>query len=174
MNVEVVDLRFNLRPAEHTPFSRLEKALEVIAAAGVVSGVLLLALRWSALPAVIPMHFRLSGAPTATGGKHTLILLVAVNVVLYLLVTVLSRIPSLFNYPWPINAENARRQYQIGRTALTATKAELVWVLVWAERQLIHVGLGESERLSLTLLPIFILIQTATFAYFMYLAYKTR
>ncbi|MDO8587806.1 MAG: DUF1648 domain-containing protein [Armatimonadota bacterium] len=167
-------MRFNFRPAEYTPLSPLEKALEIIAAAGVVLSVLLLALRWSALPAAIPSHFGLSGAPDASGGKGMLAVMAAVNVVLYLLLTALSRIPRLFNYPWPVTVENARRQYQIGRTALSTMKAEFAWVLLYVEWQIIQIGLGKSQGFSFVFLPVVIFLQTVLFAYFIHLAYRER
>jgi hypothetical protein len=58
-----------------------------------------------------------------------LLTLPIVSICLAVLLTVLSRYPHIYNYPWSITAENAPRQYYLARLLLWWIMLEMVWML---------------------------------------------
>ncbi len=88
------------RPALLVPRSRMEKAIEIIAALGIIFNILTAFQAWPHLPARIPSHFGLFGEPDGWGGKGTLLVATMVNLVLYASLTVLSFYPHIYNFPF--------------------------------------------------------------------------
>jgi len=66
------------------------------------------------LPNTIPTHFDASGTPDGYGRKDTLWALPGVALIIYAILTFISRIPEKFNFPVSINPANARIQYTQG------------------------------------------------------------
>jgi len=122
-------MRNRYRPVLHLPRTPLEKLLEALTALGVIILIAMTVWGYFALPAVIPTHYGFSGAPNAYGGKGSLLTLPIVSICLAVLLTVLSRYPHLYNYPWPITAENAPRQYSLARLLLRWITLEMVWMV---------------------------------------------
>lgn len=122
-------MRSRSRPVLHLPRTQFEKLLEALTALGIVILIAVTVWGYFALPAVIPTHFGFSGAPNAYGGKGSLLALPIVSICLAVLLTVLSHYPHIYNYPWPITAENAPRQYYLARRLLRWTTLEMVWML---------------------------------------------
>ncbi|MEG3067433.1 MAG: DUF1648 domain-containing protein [Syntrophaceticus schinkii] len=76
------------RPVLKIPRSRLEIITEVIAVLGVLAQAFILVHYWPTLPDVIPTHFGFSGEADGWGSKSSLVPLLAVNIGLYLMMTV--------------------------------------------------------------------------------------
>src|SRR5437899_6231022 len=111
-------MRKRSRPVLHLPRTQFEKLLEVLTAVGLIILIAVTVWGYIALPAVIPTHYGFSGAPNGYGGKGNLLTLPIVCICLAVLLTVLSRYPHIYNYSWPITAENAPRQYYLARLLL--------------------------------------------------------
>jgi uncharacterized membrane protein len=121
--------------AEARPVLAIERApAEVIltgaAVAALLAQVALSAWMWGRLPERIPIHFDFAGRPDNWGGRWTILLLPLITAGLYALLGVVGRFPHAFNYPWPITAENAARQYALARGLLVALRAVLGWLFL--------------------------------------------
>lgn len=123
-------------PIPRTPFETLLEALTVL---GIITTIAITVWGWLTLPAIIPTHYGLSGAPNAYGGKGSLLILPILTIGLSALLTILCRYPHRYNYPWPITPENAPRQYYLARLLLRWITLELVctfcilqWLLIQA------------------------------------------
>jgi uncharacterized membrane protein len=162
------------RPRLELPRTRLEITLEFFAAAGVSLGLYLLFTMYSQLPERIPVHFDFSGRPDSWGGKETLWFLGAIMVVMYGAMTLICRVPHLFNYPWSITAENAERQYRIARTFLTLLKTEIIWFFALLIYETIEVGMGEAGQMPPTTLYTFIVLLAVSVIGFFVLSYRSR
>ncbi len=139
-------------PPERRPVLRLsatppERALLIVALAGVACCVLPLILSWSALPQTVPSHFDASGHPNAYGSKWWLLLLPGLSVVITAGFTILARYPHLFNYPVRVTPKNALHLYSGGRLLLRWINAVLAWVFAFIEWQTIQVALGNAAGL---------------------------
>jgi uncharacterized membrane protein len=96
-------------------------------------GRLLLLLLWAyfvwkypSLPDTLPTHFNLSGHPDGYSTKQTLVGLPIVCTLVFVLLTILTRYPHLFNYPMRITPDNALRQYTAATRMLRMLKLSVV------------------------------------------------
>jgi len=129
------------------PLTNYEKVLEFLSGIGVLLLIIIVIGAWKNTPEQIPSHFGPSGRPDAWGGKGSLALLPILGLMIYLLITVVSRFPSAFNYPCKITEENAKVQYQLGRYLLVLLKVEIIWLFIYIEWKTIQVAIGKAERL---------------------------
>jgi hypothetical protein len=72
----------------------------------------------------IPTHFGLDGQPNAWGEPKMLLLLPGFGVALFLLMTIVGRYPSSFNYPVRVTPRNRERLQQIALSMIAALTAE--------------------------------------------------
>jgi uncharacterized membrane protein len=133
--------------------------METIALVGVVATLALTISFWPALPDRMPHHFDLSGRPDAWSQKVTMLVLPLISAVLYLSLSVLSRSPHHFTYPWPITPENARAQYRWARQLVVNLKVVVVCAFGWILWGTIQTGLGNRAGLGALFLPV-VLVST--------------
>lgn len=162
------------RPRLTLPRTKLEYSLEVLSALGVVFGLYGLVAAYPTLPASIPVHFNFKGEVDSWSGKETIWFLGAGIIVLYGALTMVSRIPHLYNYPWDITEENAPRQYRLGRTFLTLLKTEIVWLLATIIVETVEVALGRSHLMQPASMIWFLAIITASVIGYFVLSYRAR
>jgi len=154
--------------------SRFEFALEILAAIGLLYGLYELAVNYGSLPEQIPTHYNFSGQPDAWGSRFTLWLPVAIMAVVYVVMSLLVRVPHHFNYPWKITPENAPRQYQLACLMLTALKTVIVWLFTWIILTTIKLADGSEANLMPVGICVFLgLIAIVIVGYFI-LAYRAR
>ncbi len=87
-------------------FTSKQKIIELLTA-----GILLflfgyLIINWSSIPEKIPSHFNASGVANAWSGKNTVLFVPIVCFAVYLLITVVSFFPYIWNVPAEITSEN--------------------------------------------------------------------
>ncbi len=144
-----------------TPF---EVLIELVAFAGILAHIFILINSWDALPDIVPTHFGASGEADRWGSKNFLL---AVNIGLYLMLTVINGFPHLFNYGFvKITAENAREQYYNARLMMNLMKMEMVWMFVCIQWFTIEVALGKAVGLDSTVMINFMVILAATLYFF--------
>jgi len=90
-----------------------------------------------ALTGPIPTHFDLAGRPNAYGPPQMLLVLPAVALVLYLLITVVSRNPAVFNYPVRVTPKNRPRLQELALNMIAFLKAETVILFALIQYQTI-------------------------------------
>ncbi|WP_081838431.1 DUF1648 domain-containing protein [Thermogemmatispora carboxidivorans] len=132
------------RPVVRLPLSPLEIGIEVVALVSIALNIYLTVQAWGTLPARIPGHFNLAGQPDAYTNKADLLYYPIFSTIAYIFMTLLSRIPQFFNYPWAITEENAARQYRLARGLINWLKLLLIWILVYAEWLTIEVATKQA------------------------------
>jgi len=162
------------RPIIDLPYTFQDLALEAVALGGVLLTIGLLILFWPALPASIPTHFGVTGEADGWGDKRTIFILPSVSVMLYLLLTFVRRDPRKLNYPWPITAQNASRQYRLACSVLSWLKAEVILLFGFMEWTTIRTALGQVKGLGATFMPVVLLIMFGTLGVYFYFAYRSR
>jgi hypothetical protein len=102
----------------------------------------------------IPAHFDLAGRPNAYGPLWTLLILPCVAIVLYLLITAVSRNAAVFNYPVRVTRQNQARLQHLALSMIAFIKAETVtlfaliqFLTIESARQL-HSVLPQSPMLA--------------------------
>jgi len=129
---------------------------------------LLLWITWSALygsnrlPDRVPTHFDAAGNPNAWGSPVGMTLMPAIAIVLYLLMSLVTRYPGAFHYPVRATRENIDRLQTITVDMVAWLKVEnicLFLVLQWAFIQAARTANG---HLFPMILPFFIVAIFAT------------
>lgn len=162
------------RPRLTIPRSIVEIVCEAASVAGVLLGLLTATYAWPQLPDSIPTHFNFAGDADGWGGKGGLFILPAVAGGLYALLTALSFVPHIWNYPVRITEENAERQYKLGRTFVAVLKVELVWTFVAIEWALVAgARAGRMPGGSLMVVAPMVLLGVTITVYFVR-AFRTR
>ncbi len=158
-------------PIPRTPYENLLVALTVL---GVVAVLILTAWGWLTLPATIPTHYGISGQPNAYGGKGGLLILPVVAICLAALLTFLTRFPHTFNYPWPITAENAPRQYYLARLLIRWLTLEVVLTMCGLQWLIIQAAQSYSANSLLLVIPVIVAALIGTIVVYVVNAARAR
>lgn len=163
-----------LRPVLKVERTRFEIYCEFVAIAAVLFSLFYLFFVWSTLPEKIPSHFNFSGQADEWSGKGSILIVAGVSLFVYLMLTILSRYPQIYNYPWKITEENAARQYLLARQFLVALKTEIVILFAYIEWQTFEVALGHGQGLHVWFLPVFLVVIFGSIALYFIKAYRAR
>ena len=107
----------------------MRKLLQILSLVALAT---LLWITWSALygpnplAGRIPTHFGPDGQPNAWGDPKMLLMLPAIAIFLYLLMTLASRYPASFNYPVRVTAQNRQRLERIALNMIAWLTVETV------------------------------------------------
>lgn len=161
-----------MRPENTTPGIkvRLKTYDWIIEITGFLFAVALLALPFfymRELPERIPIHFNGAGTPDGYGPRSSIFLLPGIGMVVYLLLTILSGFPNLYNYPVKITPENAVIQFTLASRFIRILKVLVLVLFFYICYQTINTALGLTSGLGKAFLPVFLLlIAGSTVIYF--------
>lgn len=82
------------------------------------------------LPEIIPIHFDGSGIANGYGNKATMFLLPVIGTAIFILVTVLSKYPQIFNYTVRITDQNKQYQYKNTTRMLRCLKLSIAIIFI--------------------------------------------
>jgi len=119
------------------------------------------------LPNRIPIHFDLSGQPNGWGPPSTLLLLPAVALALYLLITLVSQFPSAFNYPVPVTAENRPRLQALALTMIAWIKAEMLCLFTCIQASIVEAARRTRWGLTPLLVPVSLAVVFGTVGWYL-------
>jgi uncharacterized membrane protein len=152
----------------------MRSILEIMAILGVILSVMLLGFYWSILPDKVPSHFNFAGKVDAWSGKGSILLLPLISIIIFATMSIVSRYPKLFNYPWKFKLENLIRQQELAQLLITSLKAEIVWLFALIEWGTINTAMGKIDGLGVwPLLGGVGIIMVTTVAYFIS-SYRAR
>lgn len=155
--------------------SRFENALEVVSLLAVAAAIAVVAGSWGVLPDRVPSHFGATGHPDAYGSKGNVLIPVGLAVGLYLLFSLVQRLPRRFyNYPVQITASNADVQYRLAREGLASIKAVLSVLVASGTWLTTQVALGQRNGLGSWFVPAVLLSVLLLAASYARAAYRKR
>jgi uncharacterized membrane protein len=114
------------------------------------------------LPDKIPVHFDAAGQPNGWDSSKALLFLPGMGAGLYVLLTVIARFPSLFNYPVTATDANRARLETLAQSLLAWIKAEILTMFVWLEFAWVQSIRTSSHAFGLMPVVIFLAIVIAT------------
>jgi hypothetical protein len=123
---------------------------------------------WNMIPGQVPSHFNFHGQIDSWSNKNMILFPVFVSLFLYLLLTVVSFFPSMWNMPVKITEENMERAYHYTRNMITILKLELVSVFAY-----ITVQTSKAQVLSEYFLPVFLVVIFGTIGLHIFLINKS-
>jgi uncharacterized membrane protein len=109
---------------------------------------------YSSLPDTIPTHFNAAGEADGFGRKASIFGLPVIATLLYIGLTLLNRVPHIFNFPTPVTQDNALRQYTNATRMIRNLKLILVLVFAGISFQTIKQANGEAAGLGVWFLPV--------------------
>jgi len=149
----------NSSKAEQRPRIKLgwgvtDKFLETTGWVAILLIWIFVSINYTSMPATIPVHYNANGQADSFGKKSNILLLTAITTVFFVGLTVLNRFPHIFNYPTPINSQNARRQYTNATRMIRYLK--LILVLIFGSIILLTIQYtkGKSEGLGIWFLSL--------------------
>ena len=98
-----------------------DKVFEVASVVFLLANIMIVSVAVPNLPDIIPFHFNLNGEPNQFGSKYIMWVNVAVSVLIYMLMGVVSKFPETFNYPSQKN--NKEEQFKLGAKLMRSFRA---------------------------------------------------
>jgi len=134
---------------------------------GIVAVVLMLgmvAVHYGSLPEVIPTHFNAHGAADGWSGRPVLLILAAIGLVMYTMLTAAERMPEhMVSLPIKLARKPSAMPYAVEMVGWL--KTEMAFVFLYICWGIIRVGLGKQEGLNPWFLPALIVVLLATTGY---------
>ncbi|HEX2911687.1 MAG TPA: DUF1648 domain-containing protein [Chloroflexia bacterium] len=162
------------RPILKIPLSSTERLLGLITALVVALTFINVFAAWSNLPDIIPTHYNAAGKIDGTGPKWTVWLVPGVQLVLTLVISIVSRFPHTFNYPWKITSENAGRQYLMARLLLVWLRLELALLFAYLNWKTIQSALNQANGLDWWFLPLTLIAMFGSLGIYLWLAGRMK
>ena len=106
------------------------------------------------LPDRVPTHFDAAGQANAWGSPRALLALPIVALALYVLMTVVSRHPSVFNFPVRVTSANRSRLEGLALEMIAWLKAEVLCLFAWIQSMTIELARSGQGRLSPWFMPV--------------------
>lgn len=153
-------------PQPLLPQTLAEWLLELGAFAALLSQFLIVLGAWPEIPDQVPQHFDASGQADAWGSKATVLLLPAVNLVVFVMMTVVSRFPHISSVPVEITPSNAPRVYRLIRFQTIWLKTVVALVFAYMSWRTIEQARGGVQGLGVGFLPLTILGVGSAVAWF--------
>ncbi|MEJ7692363.1 DUF1648 domain-containing protein [Daejeonella sp.] len=142
------------RPKIKIELTAFDIALETLGWLALLAFWILVLANYPNLPDNIPTHFNGSGQPDRYGAKGNIFTLTIVASMLFLFMTLLNRMPHVFNYLVEITTENALRQYTNATKMMRFLKVTIVLIFGLISFETIQSSMGESEELTFWFLPL--------------------
>jgi uncharacterized membrane protein len=158
--------------SEKPHYTRSTIILEVISILSLLTFFIFTYFTWPSVPQRIPDHFGWSGTPNSWGSKGMLPTMLYVTIIIFILLSIISRFPRLINFPIPNNEDNSKSHLQLRFSLILWIKAELVLFTTYIGIQGMRVALSQSEGLGSYLIITLLAVLFSTSAIFIYQAYK--
>jgi uncharacterized membrane protein len=118
------------------------------------------------LPARIPIHFDFAGNPNGWGSPSSLPLFPVVALAVYLLITLVARFPSTFNYPVRVTAEYRPRLQELALDMIAWLKAELICLFTWIQWAIVEAARHSHNSLSPVQVAVSVLVIWGTIIWY--------
>lgn len=140
-------------------FSKLKKhpldiIIEITGIFVILTTFLLLAINYQSLPDSLPRHYGSDGVPDAYGAKGIIWVLPIMGLVLYLVIGLISNVPSVINLPFKPNPENAERYQRKYARMLRLLNVVMVCIFAFLTYQSAQIGLGTQSQLPVYFKPV--------------------
>ena len=131
-------------------YTKAQMVGEILCLAVLLFTALGLWLRWPGIPGRIPTHYGFSGEADAWGSKDSLWILWLVQAGLYLLLTVVTFFPKVWNTPVPVTEANRNFVYSTTLSMLIVMKLVIVCVFFY----LVVIAGGQEKSLGGWFFPV--------------------
>ena len=162
------------RPVLRIPYTSYDIVLWALTILGILAGFLLMLEYWAVMPAIIPIHFGVSGNVDAIGYKYLLAIIPVTAVMVTIVAAILCHNTHRFNLPVPITEKNAEKQYTLARRLILWLNLESIWVCTFLVWNLIDSSAGNFTGRNIYFIPVTAIILCVTIGYYVYKLFITR
>jgi uncharacterized membrane protein len=114
------------------------------------------------LPGRIPTHFNAAGQADGWGSPKMLLIFPGFAAAIYLLMSLVSRFPSAFNFPVRVTPFNRQRLEELALSMIAWLKTEVVVIFTWIAWSAIRAARNPDQHLSPVLMPALLVAVFAT------------
>jgi uncharacterized membrane protein len=132
----------------------LKTVRELLALAGVIFSVAVVADFYSRLPERIATHFNAEGMANGFGARSVLWVLVGIAVLLYVTLAAISALPGVVNLKRPLGAERERVALAESMALVGWVKVEVCWMFAYLLLAMVRNGMGLQVGLGWWFLPV--------------------
>lgn len=126
------------------------------------------------MPDEIPVHFNAAGLPDGYGSRSTIWLLPIIGTVMYVLMTVLSFFPQIYNFPVKITPDNVIVQYRLATRLMRILKTVILMTFSFILYQTIKTVKGDAAGLGKSFLPIFLIITFGVIVFYIVQSFNNK
>jgi uncharacterized membrane protein len=152
----------------------IDWALDSIGIVGIILMIVYVIMCYNDLPNTIPKHYTATGQADGFGGRSILLVLPALTIVIFLILTVSLKFPHLFNYPFAVTDENAERQYKNLTLMVRILKTLMVGIFLFLTYATIQNGLGNKDGLGTWFTALALFSVLGTVGFFIYKGFKLQ
>jgi uncharacterized membrane protein len=145
----------------------LKTVRELIAAAGLVFAVAVVADFYSRLPERIATHFNEAGVANGFGARSTLWVLVGIALLLYSTLSVINFVPRVVNLKRPLAPEREKAVWVETLAMVGWIKAEMCWVFAYLCLAMVRNGMGLQVGLGWEFLPVTLVVVFGTCGFYL-------
>lgn len=142
-------------------YTKFQKLLEFITIIILLLLWIYLIKSWGKLPGKIPGHYNASGIVDRWGNKNEILLMPIMCIVLYIILTILSFFPAVWNVPVEISEENREYVYLNIKTMLILLKMQVIIIF-----SCITYSQIKAKALGIWFLPLTLIILFGTIIYY--------
>lgn len=153
---EVIVMKTPYRPILNIPKTRVEKLIDIIGLNIFIASILFLLLNWGNIPEKVPGHFNRFGNVDRWGSKYEILILPAIGLFIYVLISLLEKAPHMHNYPIRMNKSNVQQFYLNSRINLNVIKNICLILFSFLVVQIVRVSIGKINSLGEWFLPVFL------------------
>ena len=154
------------QPVLHLPKTGVEKMLDIVSILLIIINLVYLVSVWNTLPEQVPIHFNAKGEVDGWGGRAVIWLLPIISFFLWFGMTIMERVPHLFNYPIEITEKNAVFQYTNARMMSMFLKVEIILFFLYTSWESVHIAKGYEGVLGMAELPILLILILGSITFF--------
>ena len=161
-------------PKINIELSKTDKLIEIISWITFIFVWVTIVINYSSLPDTIPIHFDASGQPDGYGSKAMIFLLGFILTFVFVLMTLLNKVPHIFNYPVKITAENAQYQYKNATKLIRYIRLSVVFLFTYILIMTMKTAHGEADGLGVWSLAAFLIILLGPLANYLYNSFQAK
>jgi len=160
------------QPKIKLELTTIDKTLEILGWISILAIWVLTITNYTNLPDTIPIHYNGAGHADGFGRKGNILILPLISTVLFIGMTILNKLPQVFNYPTDITKDNALRQYTNATRMIRYLKVIIVVIFGVIVLQTIRNANGQTSGLGVWFLPLTLGLIFVPLTYFLIISFR--
>lgn len=161
------------KPRIDLQLTPLAVIMEGLSFAGLIFLWIYAVVSYQKLPEQIPVHYNFKGEVDGVGNKATIFIVPAIITIVTVLLTMINKVPHIFNYPVNITAANAEQQYILVTSLLRYLKLVIVLLGIYITITTIGDATSGSSSMGYWFIPVLLVLIIGPTIYYISKANKT-